>query len=405
MTVALLVLVASVSASLLRSSTSTCGSRGVFADGFSRTTCADDVSPKGVRTYYADNVRKMYQRKMTPDVCFQFCRSVENAKFFGISHGKDCYCTKYFHAQSTSGGECDNICEGDNKQKCGGLEKSSLFEMHMCAEGNSRAEGALTAAEDGLTEASDAAGQAKAFGQALADLSKRWEMTPACSLYPAVCDLAGHFQKQGFAVNALGRESEGARDDLRMAKLDLETAKTNFEEAGDDATQVEYDELEKNTTNLRKQTINAKAKATGTLQGLKRMAGGIAKKTALADFTNFYTALPQEDDHHAFCMLDRTESFEVANVTDPAVCADYCQGQVSTCVGFNYQAVDGAFACEFLKGTGTVKKELSMSNWIPVIVVTESKVQDLGLAGMGCYVKATFLNGKKVSVEKKIIKQ
>mmetsp|Transcript_40233 Transcript_40233/g.87767 ORF Transcript_40233/g.87767 Transcript_40233/m.87767 type:complete len:164 (+) Transcript_40233:120-611(+) len=163
MTVALLVLVASVSASLLRSSTSTCGSRGVFADGFSRTTCADDVSPKGVRTYYADNVRKMYQRKMTPDVCFQFCRSVENAKFFGISHGKDCYCTKYFHAQSTSGGECDNICEGDNKQKCGGLEKSSLFEMHMCAEGNSRAEGALTAAEDGLTEASDAAGEGQAF--------------------------------------------------------------------------------------------------------------------------------------------------------------------------------------------------------------------------------------------------
>merc|ERR1719159_402175 len=40
-----------------------------------------------------------------------------------------------FYKPGASGSEqCDLPCPGDPTQMCGGLEKSSIYEMHMCAD-------------------------------------------------------------------------------------------------------------------------------------------------------------------------------------------------------------------------------------------------------------------------------
>merc|ERR1719247_1800471 len=114
---------------------------GVVADGFSRVGCEKDIAPPSMRLSFKENACgnglkscRLTEMGMTPRLCFDFCRQYENAKFFGLIHGRDCYCSVYYHAATTGGGDCNAHCEGDTKEMCGGMEKSSLFEMHMCAD-------------------------------------------------------------------------------------------------------------------------------------------------------------------------------------------------------------------------------------------------------------------------------
>jgi len=84
--------------------------------------------------HYNAVVPKKDQKPMTPRVCFSFCRRMEDMYFFGITKGRDCYCAPYFQPVSDDMSSCDAVCDGDPKLSCGGQSKSSMFEMHTCAD-------------------------------------------------------------------------------------------------------------------------------------------------------------------------------------------------------------------------------------------------------------------------------
>jgi hypothetical protein len=99
---------------------------------------------------YSEIVLKEKQVAMTPTVCFEFCRSIEDMVFFGISNGRDCYCTPYYKPAQGDDKKCDSTCEGDETLMCGNQKKSTIWEMHLCADTAKDLEDAMTAAKEAL---------------------------------------------------------------------------------------------------------------------------------------------------------------------------------------------------------------------------------------------------------------
>merc|ERR1719401_1404470 len=77
-------------------------------------------------------VPKEDQEPITQIGCFNFCRTIPDMLFFGISAGRQCYCTPYYKPMADDNSMCDAVCEGDQSLNCGGTTKSSIYEMHMC---------------------------------------------------------------------------------------------------------------------------------------------------------------------------------------------------------------------------------------------------------------------------------
>lgn len=124
----------------------------VRKDGFFHVKCmhegmqlfSDNQSAQGQKRYaaglsdvsviwYHETVATEDQRTMTPRECFNFCRVQDRIGFFGLIHGRDCYCTPYFRPEA--GGEnedCDLPCPGDQTTMCGGKHKSDMYAMHYC---------------------------------------------------------------------------------------------------------------------------------------------------------------------------------------------------------------------------------------------------------------------------------
>merc|ERR1719453_2256757 len=84
---------------------------------------------------YSDVLDRENQKDMTPQVCFDFCRTVPDMTFFGLVHGRDCYCMAYYKDTAGGSGVCDLPCEGDTASICGGEHKSSIYQMHSCEGG------------------------------------------------------------------------------------------------------------------------------------------------------------------------------------------------------------------------------------------------------------------------------
>jgi len=122
----------------------------VFKDGYSLIGCHKDQMHEFGDMYgnnkdqfreadlnvsivkYDEIVLKEEQVAMTPKKCYEFCRTMPDMVFFGVTGGRDCYCMP-FYKEGASGSEiCDLPCEGDPSQMCGGKKKSLIFEMHMC---------------------------------------------------------------------------------------------------------------------------------------------------------------------------------------------------------------------------------------------------------------------------------
>jgi len=96
--------------------------------------------------HYTAVVPKEDRKKMTPEVCFMFCRTIPDMFNFGLLNGRECYCTPWAKPMAGESSTCDSPCPGDPKQMCGGQTKSSIYEMHMCAE----TEGDLKDALEGM---------------------------------------------------------------------------------------------------------------------------------------------------------------------------------------------------------------------------------------------------------------
>merc|ERR1719197_2406417 len=94
---------------------------------------------------YTDRVDVEKRKRMTPDVCFEFCRTVPDMLHFGLVNGRDCYCAPYY-MQGPGDGVCDAGCEGDSSVTCGNTNgMSDIYEMHSCNDAIGDAQAALDA--------------------------------------------------------------------------------------------------------------------------------------------------------------------------------------------------------------------------------------------------------------------
>jgi len=141
----------------------------VTKDGFLLVACAKDAmlehgdkfgngkhryKMEGVSNvsivHYAEIIPKEDREKMTINKCFDFCRTVPNMVYFGLQGGRDCYCTPYYKPMAGDNSNCDETCEGDPSQMCGGKTRSSVFEMHSCDDTRSELEDIITKVEDAI---------------------------------------------------------------------------------------------------------------------------------------------------------------------------------------------------------------------------------------------------------------
>merc|ERR1719326_1659716 len=92
---------------------------------------------------YTDRVDVEKQQSMTPSICFEFCRTVPDMLHFGLTRGRECYCTPYF-MQGTGDGVCDAGCEGDSSITCGNTAgMADIYEMHACNDDKEMREGMM----------------------------------------------------------------------------------------------------------------------------------------------------------------------------------------------------------------------------------------------------------------------
>jgi hypothetical protein len=104
---------------------------------------------------YTDRVDVEKQVSMTPSVCFEFCRTVPDMLHFGLTRGRECYCTPYF-MQGTGDGVCDAGCAGDSSITCGNTAgMADIYEMHACNDVLEDAKATFDAASDIETEGWD----------------------------------------------------------------------------------------------------------------------------------------------------------------------------------------------------------------------------------------------------------
>merc|ERR1719265_581980 len=115
--------------------------------------------------HYNMIVPKEDQKAMTHKVCFDFCRGVPEMFFFGVTAGRECYCAPYYKMMAGDSSKCDAVCEGESTTMCGGMAKSSIFEMHLCAD---TAEDLMAAAE----KVADVNGDLKTDADKLMEASK-----------------------------------------------------------------------------------------------------------------------------------------------------------------------------------------------------------------------------------------
>jgi len=123
----------------------------VFKDGYSITGCFKDQMYEFADMYgdnadkyrmtsnisivkYSEVMLKDAQKAMSPRLCYEFCRTVPDMVYFGITGGRDCYCMPFYQGGASGSEICDLPCPGDPMLMCGGKFKSSIFEMHMCAD-------------------------------------------------------------------------------------------------------------------------------------------------------------------------------------------------------------------------------------------------------------------------------
>ena len=152
---------------------SSLGLKKVYKDGYFHLRCMDkmedaadwhdelqrehkyNIDTNVTIVRYTDRVDVEKQQSMTPSICFEFCRTVPDMLHFGLTRGRECYCTPYF-MQGTGDGVCDAGCEGDSSITCGNTNgMADIYEMHACNDAIPDAQAAFDAAKDIYDDAWD----------------------------------------------------------------------------------------------------------------------------------------------------------------------------------------------------------------------------------------------------------
>lgn len=71
--------------------------------------------------------------RMTRQICFAHCKSLDFMKYFAITAGHTCYCSAVVLGAKVGEDICNTKCEGDEEQVCGGdFNAASVFTIFEC---------------------------------------------------------------------------------------------------------------------------------------------------------------------------------------------------------------------------------------------------------------------------------
>jgi len=322
----------------------------VFKDGFYQVECAKDelfvhgdkhgdgkysyklgeVSNVSI-VHYTEMVKKEDRHPMTHEICFEFCRTVPDMVFFGIIHGRDCYCAPYYKPMAGDSSDCDAVCDGDNTQMCGGALKSSIFEMHECADTAvqlSEAGDKAAAAEKSLSaivgKAEDLSGEmqgsAEAFQKAFGDAGD-----------PVAADLM-----QSAKVFA-GELLHSAEDEAKVATALQEAAK-EADGVTELTTLKQVSEAEGITAKMKELTTSAD-KGVEALEELVHLASPEFKDTMNAS-KQYYPLMYFVDKDFTGVPSTCGGDMLMKPITNATfdTCAMACDAEVHNCVGFSFFA-------------------------------------------------------------------
>merc|ERR1719453_2379002 len=159
--------------------------------------------------HYKDLVPKEDQEAMSSEVCFNFCRTVPDMLFFGLTAGRECYCEPYFQQMAGDSSKCDAVCEGEPTTMCGGMAKSSIYEMHFCDDTAEDLEAAAGKAEEIKGDLTDVGEELMKVSESLQDASAEGQKVFGSAGDPAASDL---FQKGKVAAGDAEKTADAALD-------------------------------------------------------------------------------------------------------------------------------------------------------------------------------------------------
>jgi len=139
---------------------------------------------------YNDLVLEMEHKEMTPRICFEFCRTLPSMGFFGIRNGNECYCEPYFSPRAVDDSRCDVGCQGNPTIMCGNAKgKSTIWEMHLCADTAEDLAVQSNAAEEALTYYYEISGLAYMMGTHITGAGQALETLAGLSGSPNMAEL------------------------------------------------------------------------------------------------------------------------------------------------------------------------------------------------------------------------
>jgi len=392
---------------------------GIVADGFSRVACEVDIAPESQKISFKEHACgkglkscRLTELGMTPRLCFDFCRQYANAKFFGLIHGRDCYCSVYFHAKTTGGGECNAVCEGDKKEMCGGMEKSSLFEMHMCADSASEAEMAADMSADALKVAKSVVELGTSTTDKLQALSKSWDLG-VCSIKPEgelACALRTSWTEDANKIIGLKHDTEHDADVLTKDTKALTEAQEAVKAEGEKVTAKTSSAMELATDTVRDSAAKLSGQSAVMNTSITQTSGPFGGILP-GDFSVFEPLGDVKKDWFAICALVPVpgESYAAVAEDDPKPCASRCLSLstgTQACSAFNYQYKDGLATCQLLTSGGLVAPADEINMAIPIFEVSKTKRDAMGIKSMGCYAHGAFTAGHpKGPLGTKVVKE
>lgn len=252
-----------------------------FNDGFSMVSCLKDymhvhgdkhgdgkfsykladISNVSI-VHYEEMVPSEDAEPMTHEICFGFCRSIPEMRFFGITNGRDCYCTPYYKQMAGDSSDCDAPCDGNPSIMCGGKAKSSIFEMHACNDAAGNFESAKIDMQDLKSELDETNGKVTEASERMQDA--------AAALQPAY-STAGDSAASGLLQNAkifAGKLEAEAKAGVELFD-GLKTLQGDAD--GHDVEGSKVTDTEKLTADLKAATAKAKTQL-GALSALEKQA-------------------------------------------------------------------------------------------------------------------------------------
>jgi len=296
--------------------------------------------------HYTEIVPKEDRTEMTPDVCFEFCRGIPDMGFFGISNGRDCYCTPFYKALASDSSSCDSVCDGDNTRMCGGPSKNSMFEMHMCDTTEDDLKKAQTAADATQHHMDEACGAMIKVAEAVEFASTSMQKT-----FGSIGDPVASNMMQEAKVHA-GSQLHASEDCLDIAK--------NIGEALGDSAKLKGKDLKKYDNRKAAEDSIAdleKLSAEGTdflEQRMEEWKKAQPREGSAVKHANTFLPAVLDQYYSLMYFVDKTYKDDAEYpvtcggdlIGEPALgldaghCASACDDQVGKCVGFAAYELD-----------------------------------------------------------------